>query len=180
MQAEQNWTIPAGSTFGYVSATNAVQGELSSAYRALFGNSHIGSPLITLDNTNPRELFSPMPSLRSQAMTLVRWLKKMRWDYVNVVVEKDDPDSLSAFKHFESTASVCISDLAFLVGVSETQQQRRHRSLKPEEESGSGNLREQNRPRWFGDNKSSSLKQTANVTLVPHFQPPAAEEICNE
>uniref|UniRef100_A0A915NGS6 Receptor ligand binding region domain-containing protein n=1 Tax=Meloidogyne floridensis TaxID=298350 RepID=A0A915NGS6_9BILA len=109
-QMERNWTIANGATIGYLYGSEE---ELTSTqegiFDAIFSNPTTSPPLLTLgqsqkfDNNKKSNLilsefeeakntknsfFHLGPSHKNTAIALAKFLKKMHWTYVNVVVDK--------------------------------------------------------------------------------------------
>lgn len=115
-QADRNWTVVPGATFGigvgdgdfgsanslssgYISTTTIPESDLAgsappppSVVQRFFASKNSPAPVIAVDGdktTNKAQLFSTMPSHRGLAQALVKYLRRMRWEYVNVVVDKE-------------------------------------------------------------------------------------------
>uniref|UniRef100_A0A183CHZ5 G_PROTEIN_RECEP_F3_4 domain-containing protein n=1 Tax=Globodera pallida TaxID=36090 RepID=A0A183CHZ5_GLOPA len=120
-QAESNWTVPAGATIGYiVGAEHDVPQE--GIIEAMFQKSET-SPVIGIGTDQPTQnaqkgpLFTEGPNHRATAFALAQFLRRMHWQYVNVVLDRSSPSSVALFKQFDriaSPAGICTADLAIV------------------------------------------------------------------
>ncbi|KAK5964523.1 Metabotropic glutamate receptor 7 [Trichostrongylus colubriformis] len=117
-QAGRNITIVPGSVFGYVSA---LQGDSQEALKGYFSSGDANVALVAADSdSTPRHAFTALPGARSQALALLRFLNRMHWQFVTVALSEQDPESLSAFRHFERLAldrGVCLAEVVNIGGV---------------------------------------------------------------
>ncbi|KAI1702705.1 7 transmembrane sweet-taste receptor of 3 GCPR domain-containing protein [Ditylenchus destructor] len=118
-QADRNWTVVPGATFGYIS-TSSIPSSLAasppppSVVQRFFASKNSPAPVIAVDGHEHTkgQLFTTMPSHKGLAQALVKWLKRMRWEYVNVVVDKSNTDSLAQFHQFELFSNgICIAQV---------------------------------------------------------------------
>ncbi|WKY07165.1 hypothetical protein Q1695_006965 [Nippostrongylus brasiliensis] len=117
-QAGRNITIVPGSVFGYVSA---LHGDSQEALKGYFSSGDAAVALVAADSDpTPRHAFTALPGARSQALALLRFLNRMHWQFVTVALSEQDPESLSAFRHFERLAldrGVCLAEVVNIGGV---------------------------------------------------------------
>uniref|UniRef100_A0A0K0EWT3 CELF35-1 (inferred by orthology to a C. elegans protein) n=1 Tax=Strongyloides venezuelensis TaxID=75913 RepID=A0A0K0EWT3_STRVS len=112
-QANRNITIVPGSTFGYVSGISA---ENQIALQHYFSDSSNDAPMISIDGEHNiiNKVFTTMPSNRNLGLVILRFLRKMKWEFVSVVLSENDYESLAAFKQFERMANdrgICIAEV---------------------------------------------------------------------
>ncbi|KAK6047411.1 hypothetical protein COOONC_15084, partial [Cooperia oncophora] len=117
-QAGRNITIVPGSVFGYMSA---LHGDSQEALKGYFSSGDAAVALVAADSdSTPRHAFTALPGARSQAIALLRFLNRMHWQFVTVALSEQDPESLSAFRHFERLAldrGVCLAEVVNIGGV---------------------------------------------------------------
>ncbi|KAL7076636.1 hypothetical protein ACQ4LE_003739 [Meloidogyne hapla] len=134
-QMERNWTIANGATIGYLYGSEE---ELTSTqegiFDAIFSNPTSSPPLLSLgqsqkidnnkkqkfksnlisleeDNTT-NSFFNIGPSHKDTATALAKFLNRMHWTYVNVVVDKSDSTSVSLYNQFMLySTGICTSDV---------------------------------------------------------------------
>uniref|UniRef100_A0AC35TYQ0 G_PROTEIN_RECEP_F3_4 domain-containing protein n=1 Tax=Rhabditophanes sp. KR3021 TaxID=114890 RepID=A0AC35TYQ0_9BILA len=112
-QANRNITVVPGSTFGYIAGVSA---ENQVALQHYFSDSANEAPMVSIDGEHNalKRVFTTMPSNRNLAIVILRYLRKMRWEFVSVVLSEQDHDSLSSFKQFERMANdrgICIAEV---------------------------------------------------------------------
>ncbi|CEF59730.1 Extracellular ligand-binding receptor domain and GPCR, family 3, C-terminal domain and Periplasmic binding protein-like I domain-containing protein [Strongyloides ratti] len=112
-QANRNITIVPGSTFGYISG---VSGENQIALQHYFSDSSNDAPMVSIDgeHNSINKIFTTMPSNKNLGLVLLRFLRKMKWEFVSVILSENDYESLSAFKQFERMANdrgICIAEV---------------------------------------------------------------------
>ncbi|VDL77148.1 unnamed protein product [Nippostrongylus brasiliensis] len=86
-----------------------------------FSSGDAAVALVAADSDpTPRHAFTALPGARSQALALLRFLNRMHWQFVTVALSEQDPESLSAFRHFERLAldrGVCLAEVVNIGGV---------------------------------------------------------------
>ncbi|VDM64699.1 unnamed protein product [Angiostrongylus costaricensis] len=117
-QADRNITIVPGSALGYVSALN---GNSQEALKGYFSSGDSVAALLTtsLDSVSRHE-YSTIPSARNQALALLKFLNRMRWQFVTVALSEEDAESLVTFRHFERLAlerGICLAEVLNIRGV---------------------------------------------------------------
>uniref|UniRef100_A0A915ND85 Guanylate cyclase n=1 Tax=Meloidogyne javanica TaxID=6303 RepID=A0A915ND85_MELJA len=194
-QMERNWTIANGATIGYLYGSEE---ELTSTqegiFDTIFSNPTISPPLLTLgqsqkfDNNKKSNLilsefeeakntknsfFHLGPSHKNTAIALAKFLKKMHWTYVNVVVDKSDSTSVSLYNQFMLLSTgICTSDV-ILIGDQQTTHFDEHNNIKESEHA-------QTSKKKRHDSTTTKTKQSqhlqtllnvpnANVTLAAEF-----------
>uniref|UniRef100_A0A0N5AV20 G_PROTEIN_RECEP_F3_4 domain-containing protein n=1 Tax=Syphacia muris TaxID=451379 RepID=A0A0N5AV20_9BILA len=115
-QSDRNITVVPGSVFGYISGLHGTQHEALSGF---FATGDV--PLIALDSDRKSTIdeFSTMPSAKYQALALLKLLKKLKWEFISVVLSEQDSVSLASFRHFERIAAdrgVCLAEVINMSG----------------------------------------------------------------
>lgn len=117
-QADRNITIVPGSALGYVSA---LHGNSQEALKGYFSSGDSAAALLTiaLDSASRHE-YSAVPTARNQVLALLKFLSRMRWQFVTVALSEEDAESLVAFRHFERLAlerGICLAEVLNIRGV---------------------------------------------------------------
>ncbi|CAD6199424.1 unnamed protein product [Caenorhabditis auriculariae] len=112
-QAGRNITIVPGSVFGYASA---LHGDSQEALKGYFSSGDTDAALVSVDAEHSalHRAFTALPSGRSQALALLRFLTRMHWQFVTVALSEQDPESLGLFRSFERLAldrGVCLAEV---------------------------------------------------------------------
>uniref|UniRef100_A0A0N4Z076 G_PROTEIN_RECEP_F3_4 domain-containing protein n=1 Tax=Parastrongyloides trichosuri TaxID=131310 RepID=A0A0N4Z076_PARTI len=112
-QANRNITVVPGSTFGYISGISA---ENQIALQHYFSDPSNDAPMVSVDGEHDAmsKVFTTMPSNRNLALVILRFLRKVKWEFVSVVLSENDYESLFAFKQFERMAidrGICIAEV---------------------------------------------------------------------
>ncbi|KJH52242.1 hypothetical protein DICVIV_01570 [Dictyocaulus viviparus] len=112
--ADRNITIVPGSALGYVSALHESTEE---ALKGYFSSEDSDATLVTVDSdSTPRHAYSAFPSAINQALALLKFIKRMRWQFVSVALNEQHTESLVIFRHFERLAldrGVCLGEVVF-------------------------------------------------------------------
>uniref|UniRef100_A0A914KR39 G-protein coupled receptors family 3 profile domain-containing protein n=1 Tax=Meloidogyne incognita TaxID=6306 RepID=A0A914KR39_MELIC len=195
-QMERNWTIANGATIGYLYGSEE---ELTSTqegiFDSIFSNPAISPPLLTLGQSQKfgksnlilsefeeakytkNSFFHLGPSHKNTAIALAKFLKKMHWTYVNVVVDKSDSTSVSLYNQFMLfSTGICTSDV-ILIGDQQTTRFDEHNNIKESEHAQTSKKKRHDSTKTKQSQHLQTLLNVpnANVTLVFSSAKQAAE-----